>query len=85
MEMPTPYGWFPVLWTELAPATVLKMGQYFALRENEPEKAADRHWLNGVFAFELGMPREGRTLIVDAAQSKDEYKDQLALFIEEAR
>lgn len=82
IQIKTPYGFIPVAWTDLPPATILKMAQYFAQHEISPPLAADRNWLNGVFAFSFGMGREGRTMIVDAAQAKPEYADQLALFIE---
>ncbi len=84
MEMATPYGYIPIAWTELPPETILQMGEYFAQHQSSPDLIADRNWLNGVFAFEFGMARVGRTLLVEAAQTQEKYTDDVALFIQTA-
>lgn len=82
LEVRTPYGFLPIAWVDLPPATIFKMAQYFAQSDPAPLSKADRNWLSGVFAFAFGMTKEGRALTVDAAQTKPEYRDSLALFID---
>ena len=45
-----------------------------------PGQVADRQWLAGVYACEAGMANDGKALLTQAAQSKDEYKSELPLF-----
>ncbi len=83
VEMTTPYGSVPVLWSDLTPSTLLAMGNYFATKAAaSPEQAAERTWLCGVFAFESGMLEVGRTLVVQASQTRTEYQEQLKLFFQ---
>jgi hypothetical protein len=84
-EIQTPYGWIPVPWADLPPAMLFKMAEYFTKNETAPERVADRKWLAGVFAFGFGMTREGRGLLADAAQTKDEYREQLSMFIDSSQ
>jgi hypothetical protein len=80
----TQFGTLPFPWNSLAPSVLLTMENYFAqsLAATAPQDAAERQWLSGVFACEEGMPRDGHTLLVQASQVKDEYKDQLGIFLE---
>jgi hypothetical protein len=80
----TPFGAVPSLWNTLPPGALLAMANSFSQRfaTTAPDQAAERQWLSGVFACEEGMSRDGRTLLVQASQVKDEYKEQLSLFLE---
>ena len=79
----TQFGNIPFAWTTLPPGALLAMASQFvqSTAASAPQQAADRQWLAGVFACEEGMPRDGHTLLVLASQAKDEYKDQLGLFL----
>ncbi len=80
----TPFGNVPAPWNSIPVATVLAMANQFSqkLAASAPDQAAQREWLSGVFACEEGMPRDGRTLLVQASQVKNEYKDELPLFLQ---
>jgi hypothetical protein len=80
----TPFGTLPFPWNTLPASALLAMANSYAQKvtATAPQLAADREWLAGVFACEEGMPRDGRTLLVQASQVKDEYKDELGLFLE---
>jgi hypothetical protein len=80
----TPFGSVPSPWTSLPPSEILAIAAYFTqtTASTAPQQAPDRQWLSGVFACEEGMPRDGHTLLVQASQVKDEYKDELTLFLQ---
>ena len=80
----TQFGTLPFTWDTLPPTTILAMATVFAqnMAATAPQQAAERQWLSGVFACEEGMARDGHTLLVQASQVKDEYKDQLSVFLE---
>jgi len=80
----TQFGTMPFPWSTLPPSMLLAMANLFSgnMAATAPQQAAERQWLSGVFACEEGMSRDGRTLLVQASQVKDEYKDQLSLFLE---
>jgi hypothetical protein len=79
----TPFGNVPSPWTLLTPTEMLTMAGYYmqTVAAGAPQQLADRQWLAGVFACEEGMARDGRTLLVQASQVKDEYKNDLTLFL----
>ena len=52
------------------------------LRQYTYPAGADSAWLTGVYAFELGMEKEGRERLIKASQNKEQYRDELALFLE---
>lgn len=85
LEAQTPYGFIPVSWTEVPASMLLTMANYFAKNASTPDLAAERNWLSGVFACEEGMKKEGRALLAAAAQSRAEYRDDLALFFDTAQ
>jgi hypothetical protein len=80
----TQFGTLPFPWNTLPASALLAMANQISqnMAATAPQQAADRQWLSGVFACEEGMSRDGRTLLVQASQVKDEYKDQLSLFME---
>ncbi len=80
----TPFGSVPCPWTTLPTTEILGMAIYFqqTTATSAPQQVPDRQWLSGVFACEEGLARDGRTLLVQASQVKDEYKDALTLFLD---
>jgi len=74
----------PSPWTMLTPAEILSLASYYqqTTATSAPQKVPDRQWLSGVFACEEGLSRDGHTLLVQASQVKDEYKDDLNLFMD---
>ncbi len=84
LTVQTPFGSVPCPWTTLPVSEILGLANYFqqTTATSAPQQVADRQWLNGVFACEEGLARDGHTLLVQASQSKDEYKDDLTLFME---
>jgi hypothetical protein len=80
----TQFGTLPFAWESLPPVTLLAMANSFSqsMATSAPEQAAQRQWLSGVFACEEGMSRDGHTLLVQASQVKDEYKNELSVFLE---
>ncbi len=81
VEIVSQFGSVPVPWTDLAPDCVFAMGQSFLRAAYPPDKLADRAWYLGVYAFFTGKDAQGRELLIQASQGKDEYKDQIGLFI----
>ena len=73
------FGSVPAQWSEIAPMSVLLMADYFSRRSVNADAAADRHWLLGIFAMELGMEREGNAYLDRAAQGKPTYREQRPL------
>jgi serine/threonine protein kinase len=80
----TPFGTLPFQWTTLPPTALLGMASQIAqgLATSAPDKAADREWLAGVFGCEEGLSRDGHNLLIQASQVKDQYKNDLGLFIQ---
>ncbi len=82
LEVKTPYGATQVYWTDLSLENMLAMGRFYLKPDLAPEIAANRQWACGVFAFLAGKARDGRDLLIEAAQNKEEYKEALPLFLE---
>jgi hypothetical protein len=80
----TQFGSVPCPWTTLPPSEILALSNYFdqITATSAPRQVPDRQWLSGVFACEEGLARDGHTLLVQASQVKDEYKDELSLFMD---
>lgn len=85
IEIQTPYGIVPVLWSEMTPAMILAMADYFSKKNSAPGTSADRAWLAGAFAMQAGMKKEGEKLLLQASQEKADYGNELPLFIEVAK
>ncbi len=81
VEIVSQFGSVPVPWTDLSNDCIYAMGQSFLRANYPPDKLADRAWYLGVFAFFNGKDAQGRDLLIQAGQGKDEYRDQLGLFI----
>ncbi len=81
VEIVSQFGTVPVPWTDLSNDCIFAMGQSFLRAAYPPDKLADRAWYLGVFAFFTGKEAQGRELLFQASQGKDEYRDQLGLFI----
>ncbi|MES2570574.1 MAG: hypothetical protein V4710_11040, partial [Verrucomicrobiota bacterium] len=79
----TQYGLVPVAWSDISFDCAYAMAQS-SIRPNLPaELAADRKWLLGVFACCMGKVTEGRTLLTEASQVRNEYNASLPLFTAE--
>jgi hypothetical protein len=80
----TQFGTVPCPWTTLPPSEILALANYYQQMRatSAPQQTPDRQWLSGVFACEEGLARDGHTLLVQASQVKDEYKDELTLFMD---
>ena len=83
VEVHTPYGNTPLMWTDLSPDTVYNMGRYFIARPGLAADAkAERQWQCGAFAIFAGKKADGRVLLNAAAEAKAEYRSELPLFLE---
>jgi hypothetical protein len=82
IEVITPFGSLSAPWTDISFESVFAMGQAFLKASVPADRLADRQWDLGVFAFHAGKPREGRDLLLQASQAKEEYRDNLKLFID---
>ena len=80
LDVQTQYGKLPVSWTELSPASVLAMAEFYILRNARAENVPDRCWLAGVYACQNGLKKQGIPLLNRAAEKKPEYKEFLPLF-----
>ena len=80
IEIQTKYGPLDVLWTELPPSEILTLAGYFTGKTTSPEMVVNRQWLAGVFAITAGLPKEGKTFLEMASQTKPEYREQMSLF-----
>jgi hypothetical protein len=85
IQVQVPYGVVPVPWNEIAPASVMGMADYFTKKTTAPDAVADRTWLAGVFAVQIGMQKEGEALLLKASQDKADYRDQLPVFFDVAK
>jgi hypothetical protein len=79
VESKNPYGTVVVLWTELAPSSILAMADYFIQKSAGPAAIADRCLAAAVFAHQNGMAREGDALFEKAVAIKPEYRDLQSL------
>lgn len=80
IEIQTPYGAVLIPWEELPAPEILAMSDYFTKRVTVPDLAADRKWMSGVFAMEMGMTAEGSNRLNQVAEAKADYHDLLPLF-----
>ena len=84
VEVKTPYGGTPALWTDLSLDTLLGMGRYFLKQGKDEGAVADRQWACGVFALFANKQAEGRELLNAAAVAKPGYKEELPQFLDGA-
>jgi hypothetical protein len=78
------FGAVLVPWTDLAPECIFAMGQSFLQVSQPPDKLADRTWYLGVYAYFSGKDSQGRELLIQATQGKEEYREHLGLFLSPA-
>ena len=81
VEIVSQFGSVPVPWTDLSDDCIFAMGLSFTRLPQAPDKLADRQWFLGTFAFFTGKEAQGREMLIQASQGKEEYRDLLALFI----
>jgi hypothetical protein len=77
LALKMPYGIARLPWAKLAPSTLLTISSSF-IQPNAAD-AADRQWLCAVYASTTNQLEAARQLAEAAANSKSEYRDQLAL------
>ena len=83
VQVTTPYGSTPLMWTDAALETMYHMGRYFIARPGlSADAKAERQWLCGAFAIFAGKKAEARELLNAAAEAKTDYKNDLPLFLE---
>ena len=82
IEVITPFGSLSAPWSDISFESVFAMGQAFLKTSVPLDRLADREWDLGVFAMHAGKPREGRDLLLQASQVKEEYRENLKLFID---
>ena len=80
VEIQTKYGPVEVLWTEMPPAEILAISEYFTGKATTHEAVIERQWLSGVFAMTAGLSKDGKALLDNAAQMKPAYHDAMAIF-----
>jgi hypothetical protein len=84
IESVTPFGSLPALWIDLPPDSILAMARSYFRPEFPPETLADRQWLLGVYAMQVGRPGDGRELLTQASKVRENYRADLPLFLEDA-
>jgi hypothetical protein len=77
LALKMPYGVARVPWTKLPATALLTISSSF-IQPNAAD-AADRQWLCAVYASTTNQPEAARQLAEAAANSKPEYRDQIAL------
>jgi hypothetical protein len=82
LEIMTPHGILAFPWTDVASDSIFQMARSFIRPDSAPERIADRQWLLGVYALFAGKHAEGRALLAESSQTKSEYRDQVARFLE---
>ena len=82
IEVRTPYGSTPLLWTDCSLETMWNMGRYFIQAVPASAENADRQWWAGVFGIFAGKKAEALALLTAAAEAKPEYKNDLPIFTE---
>ena len=82
VELHTPFGNTPLMWTDVSSDTIYHMARYFIARPGlAVEAKAERQWQCGAFAIFAGKKTDGRALLNAAAEAKAEYKGDLPLFL----
>jgi len=79
IEVKLPYGTAPIAWGDISVQTVIDMARGY-LEKAKGGDRAERLWLLGVFAYEMGRADEGRKLLLEAVQASDVHKEDLELF-----
>ena len=82
VQVTTPYGSTPLMWTDTSPDTMHRMGRYFIRPDLSADVKAERQWQSGAFAIFAGKKAEARELLNAAADAKAEYKTDLPLLLE---
>ena len=82
IEVLTPFGSISAPWTDISSDSVFAMGEAFLKASAPPDRLAEREWYLGVFAIHAGKGKEGRDLLLQASQAKEEYRENLKYFID---
>ncbi|MEO7319561.1 MAG: serine/threonine-protein kinase, partial [Chthoniobacteraceae bacterium] len=84
VEIRTPYGNTPLVWTDFSLDTMWNMGRHFLQAEQASGEKPDRMWWTGAFGLFAGKKAEAKAMLSAAAEAKAEYKNDLPLFLEAA-
>jgi hypothetical protein len=76
----SPRGPMPVPWGEIAPESVLAMGQAFITDDLPPTIVSFKKWHLGVFASFAGKQEEAMKLLKEAAEIRTLFAEELPLF-----
>ena len=79
LQMKLPYGEAQLAWERLSPDTLLKISTSF-IKANAPD-AAERNWLDAVYAIATGQRQQAQKLAEDAAKANPEYREKVPLLL----
>lgn len=83
VEVRVAHGTFPILWTDIAAESILKIAtSYFA--KSPAEELNDKRWRAGVFCLFMGKVAEGMPLLEESAKANADYQMHQALFLGKA-
>ena len=68
-----------IAWKDVATDSVLDAAKALAKAKQDPDEAARRNWLAGIYALLIGGKTEAATLLTAAAQARPDYADALPL------
>ncbi len=80
LQAGTPYGTIGVPWTDFTPAAYLTIANYYTDATRDPKLAAERLWLEAIYALENGRAAEARALASRAARDLPQHQKDLAQF-----
>jgi hypothetical protein len=78
------YGAVDVPWASVTARAIFALAQDFIARMPNDSLTIERKWLAGVFGATVANLPEGRVLLVEVSQSRDDYRDRLAVFFPSA-
>ncbi len=80
IEIRVAFGNVPLLWSDVAPESVMAMAASFLKPTLPIDNLAERQWHIGVFGLFTGKVNEGVQFMDAAAAIRDEYRVQRAMF-----
>jgi hypothetical protein len=80
LYLSTNYGETAIPWKDVSTRSVMEMANKLVVDPN----AAHKQWLIGAYATLCGDEAEGKQLLIEAAQSDESLRDNLAVFFEQS-
>ena len=80
LQAGTPYGTIGVPWTDFAPTAFLIIANYYTDATRDPKQAAERRWLEAVYALENGRAADAKALAIRAARDLPQHQKDLDQF-----